>query len=48
MESFGYLVDVLIWGIPVAALLAGSLIAVLVVRWRRKAIEALGRAENDA
>lgn len=48
MESLGHLVGALIWGIPVATLLTGSLVAVLVVRWRRRAIEALERAENDA
>ncbi|MFE2545534.1 cytochrome c-type biogenesis protein [Actinacidiphila glaucinigra] len=48
MESLGYLVGALIWGVPVATLVAGSLVAVLVVRWRRKAIGALERAEGDA
>lgn len=48
MGSLGYGIGALVWGAPVAALLVGVLTAIAVVRWRRKAIAALERAELDA
>ncbi|GHF93103.1 hypothetical protein GCM10017667_23520 [Streptomyces filamentosus] len=47
MESVGYLIGALMWGVPVATLLMGVCVAGAVVRWRRKAIAALERAEQD-
>lgn len=47
MEPLGYLIGALMWGAPVATLLLGVCVAGAVVRWRRKAIAALERAEQD-
>ncbi|MEU3607248.1 hypothetical protein AB0E83_17655 [Streptomyces sp. NPDC035033] len=48
MESLGFAIGGLIWGAPVAALVALVVVAVVVGRWRRKAIEALERGELEA
>ena len=41
MESLGFAIGGLVWGAPVAALVALAVVAVVVSRWRRKTIAAL-------
>ncbi|MEV7563923.1 hypothetical protein [Streptomyces tanashiensis] len=48
MESVGYLIGVLVWGAVIAALLVTVVGSLVVVRWRRRTIEALERAESEA
>ncbi|MEE1769718.1 hypothetical protein PUR34_16580 [Streptomyces sp. JV185] len=48
MESLGYVDAALVWGTPLAALLVMVLVSIAVVRWRRKTIADLERAELDA
>lgn len=48
MESVGYLMGALVWGVLIAALLVAVVGALLVGRWRRRAIAALERAELEA
>ncbi|MFE7548062.1 hypothetical protein [Streptomyces gardneri] len=47
MESLGYLIGGLAWGAVIAALLVAVLGSLLVVRWRRRTIAALERAELE-
>ncbi|MEV4938886.1 hypothetical protein [Streptomyces zaomyceticus] len=48
MESLGFAVGGLVWGAPVAALVVLVVVAVVVGRWRRKAIDALENGELEA
>ncbi|MFG2840292.1 hypothetical protein ACGFYE_35455 [Streptomyces zaomyceticus] len=48
MESLGFAVGGLVWGAPVAALVVLVAVAVVVGRWRRKAIDALENGELEA
>lgn len=48
MESFGYLTGALAWGAVFAALLVMVVGLFVVVRWRRRTIAALERAELEA
>ncbi|GHJ91069.1 hypothetical protein SNE510_05880 [Streptomyces sp. NE5-10] len=48
MESLGFAIGGLIWGAPVAALVVLVVVAVVVSRWRRKAVAALEGGELEA
>ena len=48
MESAGYLIGALVWGAVIAALLVTVVGSIVVVRWRRRTIAALERAELGA
>ncbi|MEU7068717.1 hypothetical protein AB0B30_02235 [Streptomyces narbonensis] len=48
MESLGFAISGLIWGAPVAAFVVLVVVAVMVSRWRRKAIAALEGGELEA
>ncbi|MET9929615.1 MULTISPECIES: hypothetical protein [unclassified Streptomyces] len=48
MESLGFIIGGLVWGAPVAALVALVVVSVVVGRWRRRAIAALENGELEA
>lgn len=47
MESLGTLFMAAAWGVPLACLLGGMVAVVGITRWRRRAINALERAEDE-
>ncbi|MFJ4867488.1 hypothetical protein [Streptomyces sp. NPDC088757] len=48
MESLGFIIGGLVWGAPVAALVALVVVSVVVGRWRGRAIAALENGELEA
>ncbi|MFD9478387.1 hypothetical protein [Streptomyces nojiriensis] len=47
MESLGTLFTAAAWGVPLVILLGGVIVAGAVTRWRRRAISALERDEEQ-
>ncbi|WP_158718776.1 hypothetical protein [Streptomyces griseus] len=48
MESLGFVVGGLVWGAPVVALVVLVVVSVVVGRWRRRVLAALGDGESGA
>ncbi|MFJ6483766.1 MULTISPECIES: hypothetical protein [unclassified Streptomyces] len=47
MESLGTLFTAAAWGVALVSLLGGVIVVVAVTRWRRRAISALERSEEE-
>ncbi|MEL5957130.1 hypothetical protein AADR41_20545 [Streptomyces sp. CLV115] len=47
MESLGTLFMAAAWGVPLAGLVGGVIAVAAITRWRRRAISALERADEE-
>ncbi|WP_423834882.1 hypothetical protein [Streptomyces manipurensis] len=47
MESLGTLFVAAAWGVPLFSLLGGMIVIAVSVRWRRRTISALEKAEEE-
>lgn len=47
MESLGTLIVAAAWGVPLFSLLGGVIVVAVSVRWRRRTISALEKAEEE-